>query len=175
MDASSPDTVQSLDQIILDFYAVGVIKLGQYKLKSGVKSPIYVDLRELIGFPKLLNTAAQLLYNVMRQKSDAIPCDVLCGAPYAAVPVTTLVSVAQNIPMVMRRKEVKDHGTRKAVEGPVRAGAKCVVIDDVCTSGLSIVETATDLRKEGLVVEHAVILLDREAGGHYNLQKQGRL
>ncbi|GAV02100.1 hypothetical protein RvY_12705 [Ramazzottius varieornatus] len=173
MDTSSPATIQSLDEIILEFYAAGVIKLGQYKLKSGVMSPIYIDLRELIGFPKLLNTAAQLLHNVIRQKSSSISCDVLCGAPYAAVPVCTLVTVAQNIPMVMRRKEVKEYGTKKAVEGPVKDGAKCVIIDDVCTSGLSIMETATDLRKVGLVVEHAVILLDREAGGPFNLQNEG--
>ncbi|OWA51826.1 Uridine 5'-monophosphate synthase [Hypsibius exemplaris] len=147
-----------LERVVLEFNEVGVIKFGCYKLKSGVQSPIYIDLREIISFPSLLTTASNLLAGTI-YNDDAVVHDVICGVPYAALPIATL--------------EAKAHGTKKVVEGRIVPGNRCIIIDDVCTSGLSIIETANDLREVGLIVTDAVVLLDRQATGVANLAQHG--
>lgn len=165
-------TQSALQEIILILNDAGVIKFGHFTLKSGVQSPIYIDLREIISHMNLMKTAARLISATVYQ-NDAVPHEVLCGVPYGALAIAAIVAYENQIPMVMRRKEVKDHGTKKVVEGLIVAGHRCLIVDDVCTSGASIMETAEDLRKVGLVVTDAVVLLDRESGGVEFLEQSG--
>uniref|UniRef100_A0AAR5QCB6 Uridine 5'-monophosphate synthase n=1 Tax=Dendroctonus ponderosae TaxID=77166 RepID=A0AAR5QCB6_DENPD len=99
--------------------------------------------------------------------------DILCGVPYTALPIATAVSLQTGLPMVMRRKEAKDYGTKKLIEGVFNAGDQCLIIEDVVTSGSSILETVKDLQNEGLKCSDAIVLLNREQGGAGILQKNG--
>lgn len=155
--------------LILQLFEIGAIQFGSFTLKSGISSPIYLDLRTIISFPKLLIEISEALFHEMR----SLPCDLLCGVPYTALPLATAISIRHTIPMILRRKERKEHGLGKMVEGVFRKNDRCIILEDIITSGSSILETARDLQKEGLLVEDAVVFIDREQGGAAELAKVG--
>ncbi|EEB16626.1 conserved hypothetical protein [Pediculus humanus corporis] len=161
-----------LEKLIIRLFEIEVVKFGNYKLKSGVFSPIYFDLRVIVSHPDLMKLLTDLLVELI-QKSVNEKFQHVCGVPYTALPMATLVSVNVDKSMLIRRKEVKDHGTRKMIEGRFNKGDNCIIIEDVVSSGSSILETVQELKSEGLKVSNAIVVLDREQGGVKNLQDQG--
>src|SRR3972149_2318269 len=156
-------------KLIEDLYAIQALKFGDFRLKSGARSPFYVDLRGIISHPPILQTVALRILNVLRP----LRCDRIAGIPYAGLPIATAVALAGNLPMLYARKEVKDHGTRRAIEGTFTPGEVVVLIDDVITDGASKFEAAAPFLEAGLVVKDFVIFLDREQGGADRLREKG--
>ncbi|VDM44891.1 unnamed protein product [Toxocara canis] len=106
-------------------------------------------------------------------RSKGIKYDYIVGVPYAALPIATLVCDRLNAPMLLRRKEAKTYGTKKLIEGNYEPGGRALVVEDVVTSGSSILETCATLRRRGLICEAVVCVLDREQGGSTKLRKDG--
>ncbi|KAM7407729.1 hypothetical protein PAMA_003463 [Pampus argenteus] len=140
-----------IDSLILKLHDVSAVKFGEYKLKSGMMTPIYIDLRVLVSYPALMNQVSSLIYQ--RVQDEGLQFDSVCGVPYTALPLATIICSRHELPMLIRRKEAKDYGTKRLVEGSCREGDTCLIIEDTVTSGSSILETAEVLYKEGLKVQ----------------------
>eukprot|EP00808_Paulinella_micropora_P006226 g35388.t1 len=158
-----------VDELVLSLYRVGAFKLGKFKLKSGVISPVYIDLRVIVSHPDILKQISHQLW----LKARDLKFHRLCGVPYTALPMASVLSVEHSLPMLMRRKERKKYGTAKLIEGELKQGDTCLIIEDLVTSGLSIFETVEPLAELGVKVTDVVAVLDREQGGSKNLADGG--
>jgi uridine monophosphate synthetase len=149
--------------------SAGCIKFGNFTLKSGLQSPIYIDLRRIISYPTLLADIAQAYLPLLSNLQFAR----LAGLPYAAIPIATAISLAGNYPMIYPRKEAKTYGTKAEIEGEFLAGETVVVIDDLATTGGSKFEAIEKLTGAGLVVKDIVVLVDRQSGARESLAQAG--
>ena len=156
-------------EIALALHEIGAIKFGEFKLKSGILSPIYIDLRLLISYPKVL----KLISQAMIELAKGLEFDVIAGIPYTALPIATAISIDQGWPMVYARKEMKGYGTNKKVEGIYKKGDISLIIDDLITTGDSKFETVEPFEAAGLKITDFVVLVDREQGGRKKLEERG--
>lgn len=155
--------------LIIGLAELGALQFGDFTLASGKRSSMYVDLRLLVSQPNLMQAAAA----AYAKELAALHCDRIAGVPYAALPIGMAVALASGVPLIYNRKESKSHGLGKDIEGLWQPGERVVIIEDVITTGGSIVSSVELFRAAGLVVEDAIVLLDRQQGGVKNLQRNG--
>ncbi|XP_033752120.1 uridine 5'-monophosphate synthase-like [Pecten maximus] len=160
-----------LDNFIVKLFEIEAIKFGTFKLKSGIESPVYFDLRVIVSFPDVMNQVSALMWETIEKTGCKFKS--ICGVPYTALPIATCICVQNNFPMLIRRKEAKDYGTRRMIEGRYEDGDVCLIVEDVVTSGSSVRETAESLQNEKIKVTDAIVLLDREQGGKVALERKG--
>lgn len=165
MTLETPD----LTKLALTLFDIGAVRLGHFTLHSGRSSPIYLDLRLLVSYPQALRLATAMY----RQVLESLEFDLLAATPLAGLPIGTAVCLEMNVPLVYPRKTAKSYGTGKSIEGVWEVGQTAVVLDDLVTSGDSIIQAITPLKAAGLQVRDAVVLVDRQQGGVEALQEQG--
>lgn len=148
-----------------------------FKLASGLTSPFYIDCRSLMAHPGARRLVAQLAYDVLRP----VNVDCLGGLEIGAISIATSISDYAFSAQPRRewrtfvvRKQAKDHGLGKLIEGVIGSGDQAVIVDDVLTSGGSLLKAVAAARSAGLAVTHALVIVDRkEQDGRQKVEREG--
>jgi orotate phosphoribosyltransferase len=146
-----------------------------FKLASGATSPFYVDCRVLMAHPGPRALVAQLAFDAMKN----LPVDCIGGLELGAISIATAISDQahrnkRDWRTFVVRKQAKDHGTGRLIEGAAQAGDRAVVVDDVLTSGGSVIKAVQAAREAGLNVSHALVIVDRqEQDGRKKVEELG--
>lgn len=164
-------TQQQKTELALDLYAIGAVKFGEFTFKSGIVSPIYVDLRLFISYPKILKKVVKLYAELLAP----LTYNRLAGVAYAALPIAGAISLEIERPWIFLRKEglKKGYGLQKSLEGEYEKGETVVMIEDLVTRATSLLEVIPVIEEHGLTVRDAVVLLDYGKGGPQKMQAAG--
>ncbi|QEN07130.1 orotidine-5'-phosphate decarboxylase [Oceanispirochaeta crateris] len=157
------------DKIMKGLIKTECFRIGEFILKSGKKSPFYIDLRRVSSDASLLAEVARGYAELMK----GLDFDRIAGIPIAALPLATAVSLETGIPMIYPRMTMKEHGTGNRIEGEYKKGEKILLLDDLITTGKSKVEAIEILRDAGLVVEDLLVLLERGVQGRKDMEAAG--
>jgi len=156
-------------ELAIKLFERGIVRFGEFEMKDGSVSPVYIDLRLLVSRPDALEMVVSAVLNVLE---DLVALgDLVFPIFYAASPLLGSL-VLEGYLAVYVRKE--DDGRHRRIEGEFEQGQKVVIIDDVITTGASKVEVWKPLKEAGLVVENVVVLVDRDQGGAEKLAKSGK-
>ncbi len=143
----------------------GAIKFGDFILTSGKKSRYYIDIKKASTKVEMLDLMSNLL-------GEKVQGDLIAGVELGAVPLVVATALKTKKDYLIIRKEEKRHGTRKMIEGDFEPGRIVDIIEDVITTGRSVVRAIKILRNEGLIVKRVICVVDREEGGKENIEKE---
>ena len=136
------------------------VKTGSFQLKSGEISKYYFDMKQLVSHPELLKEIGDKMFDLIDKD-----CNLLCGVPIGGLPVCSYISIQYNIPMIMVRDEKKTYGTQKQIEGNYKKNDKCIIIEDVITTGGSVQKTI-DILKDKVDILGVIVIMNRQQGFH---------
>ncbi|MEM0030627.1 MAG: orotate phosphoribosyltransferase [Candidatus Nitrosocaldus sp.] len=149
------------------------IRFGIFKLASGKESTYYIDLRVLPSFPAYFRMAIEAMRDEVEQGIGSDSIDYICSIPSAGIAYASALAYMLEKGLIYVRKEAKDHGTSKLLEGYLRHGSRVLILDDVATTGSSLAHAVDVVRSNGGIVEHALVLIDRLEGAGELLSSKG--
>jgi orotate phosphoribosyltransferase len=149
------------------------LDFGAFKLSSGKITPYYVDLRVIPSFPDAFKVVTDILTNTVERVLDINGFNRIAGIPIAGTPFAALLAFRLNKPLLYTRQNLQLRGRERRVEGVLLPGDRVLLVDDLVTTGQSLLKAALAIRTEGGLVSDAFVLLDREEGGHERLAKNG--
>ena len=141
---------------------------GRFVLRSGKTSDTYFDKYLFESDPTLLRAIAEHLAALVPEEVE-----ILCGLEMGGLPVVTILSQVTGLPCAFLRKQRKPHGTMKYAEGASLVGHRIALVEDVVSSGGAILDQAKVLRSDGIEVDFAICVIDRQTGGAEALTKDG--
>lgn len=158
-------------------WKLGAVQFGSFTLgRTTIDSPVYINLRLLIGHPTALWRAAHIIWDEIQALQSMLhpqvhPFDLVAGVPFGGLHISTAFSLTSKVPMVYLHPRMDDLG--RDIEGIYHPNQRVLIMDDLLAGGGSILETALQLGEAGLKVHDAVVLLDRQQGGRERLEQQG--
>lgn len=146
----------------------GALQFGTFTLPDGRDSPYYVNMRSLPSYPGLYRLVVDSMSGLL---SKAPKPDALCSVPLSGLAIAAPLALAQGKPLLYATEGKRSDG--RVLEGVVRPGWKVLVVDDIVTTGRTVLSAARAVEQEGGEVKHAAVVLDRLEGARERLSKQG--
>jgi orotate phosphoribosyltransferase len=145
-------------------YKNDVIKFGNFTLASGKDSSYYIDLRLVPSFPHQFRKMIKNLQNLIIEKVGLDDFDSFASVPTGGLVVTSALAIETVKPLIYVRNKPKEHGTTKSIEGKISAGMKVVMVDDVMTTGTSVLNGIKQLKESGLSISDVFVIINRLEG-----------
>ena len=162
--------VQDLATVLVKVEAV---QFGAFTLASGRLSSYYVDLRTVPSFPGAYSAVIDAYLAIIKYEIKEKSFEAIAGVPTAGLTISSPIALKLEKPMIYARREEKQHGTQKKIEGMIKPGWNVLVIDDLITTGSSLLSTVESIRAEGGEVRDVAVLIDRLEGGRAKLKNAG--
>ena len=154
-------------------YEKKIIQFGDFTLASGKKSSYYVDLRLVPSYPHEFRKMVKYLQNEIIKDVGLENFDSLVSVPTGGLVIASALAIETVKPLIYVRSKPKDYGTSKSIEGKIHDGLKVVMIDDVATTGGSVVNGIKALKEANVEVKDAYVIVNRMEGADEALKEQG--
>jgi len=151
----------------------GAIKFGDFTLSSGKKSSYYVDLRMVASFPHQFRKMIKHLQNQIIEKVGLENFDYIVSIPTGGLVIASSLAFETVKPLIYVRNKPKEYGTSKSIEGFIERGKKVLMIDDVATTGGSIINAIESLKEAGIILSDAFVIINRMEGAAESLEVKG--
>ncbi|HXV66364.1 MAG TPA: orotate phosphoribosyltransferase [Nitrosopumilaceae archaeon] len=151
----------------------GIIKFGNFTLSSGKSSPYYIDLRLVPSYPHQFRKMVKNLQDLISEEIGFDNFNSLASVPTGGLVIASALAIETVKPLIYVRIKPKEHGTSKLIEGHIQQGMKVIMIDDVATTGGSMINGIKLLKKEGIIVKDAYVILNRLEGAKKGLELEG--
>ncbi len=151
----------------------GALKFGDFTLSSGKKSSYYIDLRIVPSFPHQFRKMVKYLQNEIAENIGLDNFDYLVSVPTSGLVIASALAIETVKPLIYVRNKPKDYGTSKLVEGYFESGKKALMIDDVATTGGSVITALKSLKEAGVVISDAYVIINRMEGADKALEAEG--
>jgi len=156
--------MEFVKEFAIFLYKNNIIRFGNFTLASGKNSSYYVDLRLIPSYPHQFRKMIKNLQNLIVGKTGLDDFDCLASVPTGGLVVTSALAIEIVKPLIYVRSKPKEHGTTKSIEGKISAGMKVVMVDDVVTTGTSVLNGITQLKEAGLLVSDLYVIINRLEG-----------
>ena len=153
-------------------YQNGAIKFGNFKLSSGKESPYYIDLRLVPSFPHQFRKMIKTLQNSISEKIGFENFDCVASVPTSGLVIASALAIEIVKPLIYIRQKPKEYGTENVIEGKMSKGARVLLVDDVATTGLSLINAIKPLKNEGMIVTDAFTIINRFEGAREALASE---
>jgi len=145
-------------------YKNDIIKFGDFTLASGKNSSYYIDLRLVPSYPHQFRKMIKNLQNLIIEKTGLDNFDSLASVPTGGLVVASALAIEVIKPLIYVRNKPKEHGTTKSIEGKTSVGMKVVMVDDVATTGTSVLNGIKQLKESGLLISDVYVIINRLEG-----------
>lgn len=149
-----------------------IIRFGDFTLASGKKSSYYIDLRLVPSYPVLFRKMIKQLQKEIEDKVGLDKFDAICSVPTGGLAIASALAIETVKPSFYVRNKPKDYGTTKMIEGKYWQDMRCVIIDDVATTGGSVITGIRELKKEKIIIDDVFVIVNRLEGAKENLLKE---
>ena len=165
--------MEFVKEFAIFLYKNNIIRFGNFTLASGKNSSYYVDLRLIPSYPHQFRKMIKNLQNLIVEKTGLDDFDCLASVPTGGLVVTSALAIEIVKPLIYVRSKPKEHGTTKSIEGKISAGMKVVMVDDVVTTGTSVLNGINQLKEVGLLISDLYVIINRLEGADRALSDIG--